>query len=246
MRNLPARASAALLAICLAAPPAALPAQSDSSPRPPASFRWYHGLATLGVVAAASALDRTVNDEVQRHRTAGKDDVARALRRMGEPVIYAPIALGTIAVGLISGKPAITRAGGRITGSLLTAGAISSGLKLVFGRHRPSRTTDPFQFSPFSGDAAFPSGHTTMAFALAASVSDELHSTPASIGLYTLASGTAWSRVNDNKHWLSDVLAGAAVGITTAKFIGGRWRVFGVNGPRFLLEPGVVGVSLQF
>jgi membrane-associated phospholipid phosphatase len=85
-----------------------------------------------------------------------------------------------------------------------------------------------------------------MAFALAAGVADEVHSTPVAIGLYTGAALTGWSRLNDNKHWLSDVAMGALVGVTSAKLMGGRWRVLGVHAPMFLLEPGAVGVSLRF
>jgi membrane-associated phospholipid phosphatase len=82
-----------------------------------------------------------------------------------------------------------------------------------------------------------------MAFALATGVSDELHSTPATIALYTLATGTAWSRMNDNKHWLTDVLAGAAIGITSSKLMSGRWRVLGLSAPAFLLEPKGAGLA---
>src|SRR5262249_41424758 len=86
-------------------------------------------------------------------------------------------------------------------------------------------------------DASWPSGHTTLAFALATSVGDEIGSTPVSIGLYTLASLTGWSRMNDNKHWFTDVLAGAASGVLTAKLMNGRWRVLGMRQPGFLEEP---------
>jgi hypothetical protein len=51
------------------------------------------------------------------------------------------------------------------------------------------------------------------------------------------ATGTASSRINDNRHWLSDVAAGAVVGITSAKFASGRWRVFGIRAPSFIVGP---------
>ena len=57
-----------------------------------------------------------------------------------------------------------------------------------------------------------PSGHTTMAFALATALSDDIHRTWASVGLYTMATGVAWSRLNDNRHWLSDVAGGRSRG----------------------------------
>lgn len=74
-----------------------------------------------------------------------------------------------------------------------------------------------------------------MAFALATSLADEIHRPWASALLFTGATGTAWSRLNDQRHWLSDVLAGATVGITAANFIEGRWRFFGLGPPRFLV-----------
>ncbi len=243
MRN---RNLAILLSLAI---PCALAAQQprDSilpSPRP--AVRWYHAVAALGVLSAASLLDEPLRDHLQAHRTAGKDDAARVFRRVGQPEIYAVVGLGTIATGLITGDAGITRSGERITAGLLLAGVTSSALKLATGRRRPGGGTGPYEFHPFSGNDAWPSGHTTMAFALAAGVSDELHSTPAAIVLYGAAALTGWSRLNDDRHWLSDVLAGAAVGVTSAKLMNGHWRVFGITGPRFLLSPGTVGANLRF
>ncbi len=212
----------------------------------PGEFRWYHAGATLGAVALASLLDATVRDQLQSHRTTGKDDVAGAFRRMGQVEVFGTVGLGTIAIGLVSGDARVRRAGERITGGLLLAGTLVVVAKEVVGRRRPDLTGSAYRFKPFSGRDAWPSGHTTMAFALATSVSDELHSTPATIGLYTAATLTGWSRLNDNRHWLSDVLAGAALGITSAKLMNGHWRVFGVGAPKFLLEPGSAGLSFAF
>jgi membrane-associated phospholipid phosphatase len=198
------------------------------------------------VVGAASLLDETLRDDVQNHRTAGKDDVARVVRRMGQPEVYAVVGLGTIAAGLLSGDARITRSGERITAGLLLAGVTGTVLKQVVGRRRPSGGGGAYEFHPFSGDDAWASGHTIMAFSLATGVSDELHSTPATILLYSAATATAWSRVNDNRHWFSDVLAGAAVGITSTKLMNGHWRVFGITGPRFLLGPQTIGMNLRF
>jgi membrane-associated phospholipid phosphatase len=223
--------------------PRSLPA---TPPSRPAEVRWYHVGAGLGLVALASLLDEPLRDQLQDHRTAGKDDLARVFRHMGQPEVYGVIGLGTLAVGVLSGNDRVKRAGERISAGLLTTAAVTSTLKLAVGRKRPNASSDAFQFRPFTKNDGWPSGHTTMAFALAASVSDEIHSAPVTIGLYGAAALTGWSRMNDNKHWLSDVLAGAAVGITSAKLMNGRWRVLGLHAPNFLLEPGRVGVSLQF
>jgi membrane-associated phospholipid phosphatase len=216
-------------------------------PRPDStrtSVRWYHVGATLGGIAALSLLDRSVQRWSQDTRTSGKDDVAKIVRHVGQPEVYLPVALGTLAVGLISKDDDVLRAGGRIAGSLALTGAAANFLKLAVGRTRPSYTTDPYKFKPFTRAASWPSGHTSTAFALASSVGDEIHSLPVSIGLYGIASMTAWSRVNDNRHWLSDVAAGAIIGITSSKIMNGRWRFLGASGPRILLSPEAVGVTV--
>lgn len=226
-------------------PAAATPIGTEDSAAGP-SLGLRHLAVGLGAVALLSLADEPLRDELQGHRSTGGDDLARTVRHFGEPVVYAPVVLGTVAVGLISGKPSVTRAGGRMAGGLLVAGLATSLLKPILGRRRPRYTDDVYDFSPLTGRDSWPSGHTTMAFALATSVSDEVGSLPVTIGLYGAATLTGWSRMNDNRHWLSDVAAGAAIGVASAKLMNGRWRVFGLGAPHFLLEPDRAGLSFQF
>lgn len=58
---------------------------------------------------------------------------------------------------------------------------------------------------------AFPSGHTTTAFAFASVVGTE-HEWYWALPAYGLATMTAFSRINDNAHQLHDVVAGAVIG----------------------------------
>jgi len=228
------------------------PVTSDTS-KPPAaapryrrSIEWYHGLAALGAIALVTVIDEPVQRHVQDHRTGTKDDVAYVFRQLGEPEVFIPVALAPVAVGLISGNKEILRAGGRIGMSIVTAAVVTDLLKMGVGRKRPNATDNAYDFSPFSGNKSWPSGHTTVAFAMATSVGDEIGSLPVSVALYTAAGLTGWSRVNDNRHWFSDVLTGALVGVTSAKLMNGRWKVFGLSQPRFLASPKTVGVSLRF
>jgi membrane-associated phospholipid phosphatase len=206
--------------------------------------QWYEAVAVAGIVVASGFLDATVQDYTQDHRTETKDDIASIFRHMGQPEVYATVGLGTILTGLLASDDEITRAGGRITASLVTAGASTGIIKYVVGRKRPNSTTDPDEFEPFSGNASFPSGHTALAFALAASVSNEVHFWPAQLGLYSAATLTGWSRINDNQHWLSDVMGGAAVGITSAMIMDGKWTIFGLGQPHFLATPKSVSASM--
>ena len=62
---------------------------------------------------------------------------------------------------------------------------------------------------------SFPSGHTTLAFMSATFVHKELGELSPwySIGAYTTATTVGALRIMNNKHWLSDVLVGAGIGI---------------------------------
>ncbi len=66
---------------------------------------------------------------------------------------------------------------------------------------------------------SWPSGHTTVAFAVATAFHLEYRNKWVSILAYTLAAVGGWSRMHDDKHWASDVLAGATIGIVTTNAI---------------------------
>lgn len=70
---------------------------------------------------------------------------------------------------------------------------------------------------PNGSKNSFPSGHTSNAFALAGILHHELkNSSPIlSYSGYVLATTTGAFRVLNNKHWVSDVLVGAGVGMLT-------------------------------
>ena len=94
-------------------------------------------------------------------------------------------------------------------GVLITS-SVTDMLKEATNRERPDA----------SDDASFPSSHASKAFNYATFASRNLDFMDLGdgarrglrIGFYTLAAGTAWARVEGEKHYPSDVLAGAALG----------------------------------
>lgn len=74
-----------------------------------------------------------------------------------------------------------------------------------------------------SNHRSFPSGHTATAFMLATMLDKEYgHLSPwVSVGGYAIASATGLMRVVNNRHWLGDVMAGAAIGTMSTEF--GYW-----------------------
>jgi membrane-associated phospholipid phosphatase len=215
----------------------------SSSEREPATIRWWHGAAALGGLSVLMALDHPVQRYARHNSGAGADGVARTVRHVGQPEVYGTVTLGLLAAGLISGDGAVTRSGARLAASLATAALATEAGKFAFGRPRPEQSLDADGYSPFSGQVSMPSGHTSVAFALATSLADDIHRPWATVGLYGLATAVGWSRINDNRHWLSDVGAGALIGITSAKLASGRWRIFGLRAPGILTGPQGAGLG---
>src|SRR6202034_3263308 len=108
--------------------------------------------------------------------------------------------------------------------ALIEAGAFSGvtaeALGYATGRERPDGTTLPNEWG--KGGDSFPSVHTTVAFAVgmvfAESGNDDYRWIRRIIG-YGIAGATAYVRIRENDHWLSDTVAGSALDIATARFV---------------------------
>ena len=207
---------------------------------------WWEAAAVAGGAGALFADDRHVLHEVREHPTRGAADVADVFRQAGDVKVYTALTLGTLGLGLLAKDAGITRTGAQLAASGALAGASFGLLKVVTGRARPDGGDGAYDFHPFAGGGSFPSGHSAMAFALATTLGDASHSTWVTAALYVIATGTAWSRVYDERHWPSDVFLGAALGITSAKLVNGRWRLFGLRSPGFLVSPAGPGLQMSF
>ncbi len=89
--------------------------------------------------------------------------------------------------------------------TLLIQSSVVASVKSISGETRPNG----------AGTASFPSGHTANAFAGAEFLRREYKDVSPWYGIagYAAAATTGFLRIYNNKHWLSDVVAGAGVGI---------------------------------
>jgi membrane-associated phospholipid phosphatase len=100
------------------------------------------------------------------------------------------------------------------------SGVTAYALKFAAARQRPDATTDPNEWFKSGGDS-FPSLHSTAAFAigtvLAESGNDDYRFLRRLLG-YGIGVFTSYERLKHDAHWLSDTVAGAALGISSAHF----------------------------
>lgn len=197
-------------------------------------------LAVLGTTAAGMALDQTIRNRIHDETDRTGRRVADFGNAIGSPFVYPTLLV------LAAGEKALHAEGAygvtsRALKSTLVGGASSLMLKYLIGRDRPRISpSDPFKFHPFTiKDNSFPSGHTTVAFALATSFSREIKGKWDDVAFFTIASTTAYARMHDDKHWFSDVVFGAGVGILSARFVHRREA-------KLLVGKGVLGASLDF
>ncbi|HWB43369.1 MAG TPA: phosphatase PAP2 family protein [Gemmatimonadales bacterium] len=193
-----------------------------------------------GMLFGASLIgDRGLRGEFQEHRGATSNSLARVGNSLGEWQYVVPALSAGLLVGQLSGSDGLKRTMLHTAAAAAIATGVTSALKYSIGRTRPDFAGDPDQFRPFSGANSFPSGHTAVAFAIATSIADETHDKWSDYLLYGAASMTALARVNDDRHWASDVLVGGLIG-----HLSGRW-VSQQMGP-VRITPGAVTVNLEF
>ena len=106
----------------------------------------------------------------------------------------------------------------------LSAGIAANVLKVMVGRTRPELWLGPFHFAG-GGANSFPSGHTVGAFALAGVLLFASRSLPLRVIAVLLALAVGLARVMAFRHWLSDAVASACLGLLVA------WAVVRVTSP---------------
>jgi membrane-associated phospholipid phosphatase len=243
----------------LAQDSAARPVQPADSGRVAAPVVTWRDAALAGAFVAGTALLLPADQRIERSMQAGPVQhttvfrhAADGLTALADPGTLI-LAGTTYLAGLVTHHRRVAALGLHVGEALVVAGAVTEGLKGVAGRARP--VADPkqslsFRFGRgFSNDraASFPSGEATLAFAAASALTAETARWgPGGTQLvgpisYGLATGIGLSRLYQNQHWASDVVAAAGIGILGGLLVV-RWNAaHPKNWVDRLLLPAAVG-----
>jgi membrane-associated phospholipid phosphatase len=155
-------------------------------------------------------------------------------------------------VGLLTDNHEMADLGLHGSEAVLVGLALTGGIKILAGRARPYLGhDDPHNFGLLRGwgdhdYTSFPSGHTLIAFAAAAAVTEETRRFwPDAVwvvgtAMYGGAALVGWSRMFDDMHWMSDVVVGGAIGV----FSGRKIVRYHHTHPNNTLDDWLLGVSI--
>jgi len=161
-----------------------------------------YGLVSLGNNSIRT-LDYTTKAELQEDHPLFANHLDNYLRYVPMAAVYALNLAG------VKGKHDIVDQTALYIISFGIMGVSNTMVKHLADRNRPDG----------SNNYSFPSGHTGTAFAAAEFLNQEYRDVSPWIGYagYTVATATGILRLYNNKHWVSDVVAGAGFGIASTK-----------------------------
>ena len=209
--------------------------QQLSSPFHLSKRQWVNAGKMALLTGALAFADKPIQKEVLalRNMSSTVKKISKFITDFGGP--YETYTLSELAAyGFLFKKEKVKNVTIMATEAYITAGAIESVMKFLTGRQRPSYygsdsiEAQPTFHGPFARagreyrgktiSSAFPSGHTTVAFAAATVFALEYRNRPLiPIVAYTAATLVGISRVTENKHWATDVLVGAALGYLSGR-----------------------------
>ena len=176
-------------------------------------------LVPLGAGLAGAALVHPLDDNADRWVDARPPShLTRVGRLAGGWQVQGPLIGGVLIDSFVEHCVRPT------SDDLLRALAVNEGvtyaIKVSVRRERPDHE---------SAHVSFPSGHVSSTFAIATVLQEHL-GWRAGLAGYGLATYTAWTRVRDDKHWISDTVFGGALGIAVGRAVlrtgrATRWRI---------------------
>jgi membrane-associated phospholipid phosphatase len=172
----------------------------------PGDFRHLPSRHTLAVLAGGGALalaarpfDADVNAHI-RSSTAVRNFFAPG-KFIGQGATLVGASFAVYGIGRATDNRKLSHLGMDLLRATIVDGAIVYSIKATVRRDRPTGEC-----------CSFPSGHASVTFATAAVLWRHL-GWKAAVPTYAVASYVALSRLHDNRHYLSDVIFGSAIGV---------------------------------
>lgn len=215
----------------------------------------YAGLTSVMLLGS----DLEFDEEYGIEKEYGPIGIPKVLGNIGEvydrpgPLYFAMGFAGALyGTGQILNNQKLLETTNLMARSLIVTGIFTTALKMMIGRARPYKNDNPHVFRPFnfkmnSDYMSMPSGHTSSIFAMMTVIAKQYNSWYIKIPAYTFATSVAFQRMNNRKHWTSDLFVGATIGYLVGSTIVERHRA---SFDGFTVQPVInatgVGIAVQF
>ena len=220
----------------------AAPASADDAPAPSPLQGTNHshgGLLRPAIILAAGGLVSVWSHDEESPEAAQRlldgswlDNFADLGNIYGDGLVIGGLSLGVLAAGRLGGDGKTAAVGGDLCETFLMSSGTVWAAKVAFSRRRPS-----------GGPHSFPSGHTAVAFSVVPVIAHHF-GWRAAVPAVLLASATGLGRMEAFRHFQSDVLAGAALGLACGDIVAGAGFLPGRA--QAVVLPDGVGVSIPF
>jgi membrane-associated phospholipid phosphatase len=170
----------------------------------------FHGdnLVPFIVGSTATAAGSLFDEDVADFIADPDHDFGQSLEDGAAPEVVGLAVAGVFTAGRFVEAPRFRAMSYDLLDAFVVNWAYTSAVKAAVGRERPNG----------EDTKSFPSGHASNAFALAAVV-ERHYGWKGGVPAYALASAVAVSRLQRNKHYLSDVMAGATLGYLVGRTV---------------------------
>jgi membrane-associated phospholipid phosphatase len=181
---------------------------------------WARAGGILLLTGLAFQADEAVRDGFVANQSPTGDALAQVGNGWGELESLSGLTLLSLyGTGVATDNRRLVRLSANGLEAIVLSGLTTGIGKLAFGRVRPADAADSHEW--FRSGQSFPSGHTTAAFALSTVLAEsgDAPSLGRRVFFYSLAGLTAYARMYDSRHWLSDTVVGAAIGIYSGLYV---------------------------
>lgn len=185
-------------------------------------------LSLLAVLTVCFFVDEFVRDYIKTIHNSFYDKIFAFAHWYGKP----PLTIYSFIIfyfgGLFLVKDKFRAIGVKILESFIFSGIIVTIIKSIIGRWRPYTEHGSWSFVSFTlgpnDHLSFPSGDVAVAFAFSVIIAGIFKNKLWKIFWYLLAVITSIGRIYHDQHWLSDVIAAAAISIFVGSYVNYRSR----------------------
>ncbi|MDR3628188.1 MAG: phosphatase PAP2 family protein [Ignavibacteriaceae bacterium] len=199
------------------------------------------------LIGAGYSIDNNVKDFAQKNSSTFNDGLFSIDNVYGAGITLIGIG-GLYGYGVIFKDKEVRKIGLQTIEAVGYSGIIESILKSAVGRSRPYTNEGKAKFRPFNFNAAhtsFPSGHSTVSFAVSTVLANNTDNVYLKIFCFTASTLVCCARIYHSDHWLSDTITGGLLGYFAGNYVSSKNTLQKESGDKLSVNFSLTGVDLS-